>query len=147
MSFAKALMIAAIVPTLFMSACASQPSSLGAADVSPVLYNKYDCEQIGMESARVSNRVNALYTDLKKKADNDAWQMGVGMILLWPTLFFLEGGDGPEATEYRQLKGEYNALEQASVAKKCPLQFRDIDADMKQKFEADKAASAKRKAM
>ena len=26
--------------------------------------------------------------------------MGVGLILFWPTLFFREGGDGPEAAEY-----------------------------------------------
>jgi hypothetical protein len=41
-----------------------------------------------------------LYASLKKKADNDTAQMTVGMLLLWPTLFFLEGGDGPEASEY-----------------------------------------------
>lgn len=125
--------------------CATQPNKMGAADVSPLIYSKYDCDQIGMESDRVTRRINTLYGQLKEDADADAWQMGVGLVLLWPTLFWLEGGDGPEATEYRQLKGEYAALQQASVSKKCGLQFRDIDAEMKAKFEADKKAAQKRK--
>ena len=46
-------------------------------------------------------------------------QMGVGLVLFWPTLFFLEGGDGAEAAEYARLKGERDALEQAYTQKKC----------------------------
>jgi hypothetical protein len=37
-------------------------------------------------------------------------------------LFFLEGGDGPEAAEYAQLKGEYEALRTAAVEKKCAME-------------------------
>lgn len=47
--------------------------------------------------------------------------MAVGMILFWPTLFFLEGGDGPEAAEYSRLKGEKGALEKIAVQKECGL--------------------------
>ena len=49
--------------------------------------------------------------------------MGVGLILLWPVLFFLEGGDDPRATEYSRLKGERDAVEKVSVQKKCGIQF------------------------
>ena len=45
--------------------------------------------------------------------------MGVGLILFWPALFALEGGDGPDAEEYRRLKGEVDALQTVSVKKKC----------------------------
>ena len=47
--------------------------------------------------------------------------MGVGLILFWPALFFLEGGDGPEAQEYARLKGEREAIERSSIKKKCTL--------------------------
>ena len=47
--------------------------------------------------------------------------MGVGLVLFWPALFFLEGGDGPEAAEYAQLKGDFEALRSASVAKSCSI--------------------------
>jgi hypothetical protein len=42
--------------------------------------------------------------------------MAVGLILLWPTLFWLDG-DTPEAQEYAHLTGEYKALEKALSAK------------------------------
>ena len=47
--------------------------------------------------------------------------MGIGLILFWPTLFALEGGDGPEAAEYGRLKGEYEAIRSAALQKKCAL--------------------------
>jgi hypothetical protein len=49
--------------------------------------------------------------------------MGVGLVLFWPTLFFLEGGDGADAAEYKRLRGEYEALQEASVHKKFGLKF------------------------
>lgn len=70
---------------------------------------------------RVNIRANNLYANLKKTADNDSMQMAVGMILFWPTLFFLEGGDGLEATEYARLKGEREALEKVAIEKKCDI--------------------------
>lgn len=84
-------------------------------------YTNHDCEQIVGEAAHINRRLGELYSSLKKKADNDAVQMGIGLLLFWPTLFALEGGDGPEAVEYSRLKGEYEAIRQASIAKKCPL--------------------------
>ena len=55
----------------------------------------------------------------KKEASNDSVQTTVGVILFFPALFFLEGGDGAQATEYQKLKGEYEALEKVAVQKKC----------------------------
>ena len=55
---------------------------------------------------------------LKKEASNDSAQMAIGLLLFWPALFFLEGGDGPEAAEYARLKGEYEALRTVAVQKK-----------------------------
>lgn len=102
--------------------CASGPKKIGAAYVSPLKYKDHDCEQIAMEMDYVSRRTTELYHSLKKASNNDKWQMGVGLILFWPTLFALEGGDGPEASEYAQLKGEYEALRQAAIEKKCSME-------------------------
>lgn len=145
MRFHQLLTTAVVIPVILTAGCATQPNKLGAADVSPIGYVRYDCDQIAMESDRISRRINTLYAQLKEEADADEWQMGVGLILLWPTLFWLEGGDGPEASEYRQLKGEYAALQHASVTKKCGFEFRDIDAEMKAKYEADKKAAEAKK--
>lgn len=109
-----------------VSGCASQPDEIGTAYVSPLQYRQYDCDQLSLEAERVSRRTQELYGSLKKTADDDAAQMGVGLILFWPTLFFLEGGDDARATEYARLKGERDALESESVQKKCSIQFKPI---------------------
>jgi hypothetical protein len=88
--------------------------------VSPMKYQNYNCSQIAMEMDHVSNRTVQLHNSLDKKASDDAAQMGLGL-LFWPALFFLEGGDGPEAAEYSKLKGEYEALRTASVQKECAI--------------------------
>ena len=45
--------------------------------------------------------------------------MTIGLLLFWPALFWLEGGDDARAGEYAHLKGERLALEDAAVMKKC----------------------------
>lgn len=114
---------------LSLSACASQPSSIPASYVSTVQYKSYDCDQIAAEMEAVTRRVTELHGGLKKKADNDAVQMGVGLVLLWPVLFALEGGDGADAAEYGRLKGEMQALEKAAIQKKCDIEVREVPVD------------------
>lgn len=108
-------------PVLLMMVvgCASNPEKIQTSYVSPVQYQNYDCDQIGREMERVSLRAHELHGSLKKTANNDKAQMALGMVLFWPALFFLEGGDGPEAVEYSRLKGEREALEKAAIQKKC----------------------------
>ena len=107
----------------FTTACASQPNQIAPTYVSPMVYRDYDCEQIFLEQNRIERRTGELYSSLKKEANADSWQMGVGIVLFWPTLFMLEGGDGPEAIEYARLRGEYEALTGISIRKKCELEF------------------------
>lgn len=110
-----------VVINLFVG-CASQPSNIKAQYVSPMLYEHYDCEQIVAEKNRIYREVGELYETLKKKSDNDTAQ-AASAVLLWPMLFTLEGGDGPDAIEYGRLKGQTKALEDMSIQKKCGLDF------------------------
>ena len=103
--------------------CATAPEKLGATYVSPLQYKDYTCEQIGMEMQRVSRKVAELRGTLDKEASNDAAQMGIGLILFWPALFFLEGGDGVNASQYSHLKGEFEALEQVAIQKDCGIKI------------------------
>ncbi len=114
---------------LYLSACATEPEKISASYVSDLQYQNFDCEQIAAETARVQRRVNNLYTSLDDEADADEAQMAIGLILFWPALFFLEGGDGPEAAEYAQLKGESEALERAAIAKRCSSSGRASTSD------------------
>ena len=107
--------------TVALAACASSPDKIPAQYVSELQYQSYDCQQLEMEARRISARTGDLYRSVKKLSDNDSAQMGVGLILFWPTLFFLEGGDGPEAAEYARLKGEADAIERSGISKKCSI--------------------------
>lgn len=121
----KRTFLCCAVSATIATACASSPNKIPAQYVSPVQYSTYDCDQITLEQAALERRTGELYQSLKKQSDGDKWQMGVGLVLFWPALLALEGGDGPEATEYARLRGEYEALRVNSVQKKCGLAFRE----------------------
>ena len=114
-------LIAAVAVSVCVVGCATKPEKIQAVYVAPQTYAAYDCGQIATEMESVSQRTSALYTSLKKEANADAWQMGVGMLLFWPALFALEGGDGPEASEYAYLKGQYKALHSNAIQRKCHM--------------------------
>ncbi len=112
-----------VTALLVLAACASQPEEIGTSYVSPVHYKNFDCEQLNLEAERVSRRAFELHASLKDTADTDEAQMGIGLILFWPALFFLEGGDGAEAMEYARIKGERDAIEKRSIEQKCAIEF------------------------
>jgi len=116
-----------VAGAIFLSACASQPNKIASQSVSTLAYKDYSCDQLAMEADRVDRRAGELYASLKDTADGDAMQMGVGLVLFWPTLFFLEGGDGPEAQEYARLKGERQAIETVAVRRTCDIEFKPLE--------------------
>ncbi len=106
-----------------MAGCASRSENVNAAYVSPNAYQSYSCDQIRAEAARVSSRAAAATGTQNSKATSDAVTTGVAVVLFWPAAFFIKG-DGAGAAELSRLKGEMEALEQASVQKKCNIVFR-----------------------
>jgi hypothetical protein len=116
--FASAASVATLSAALALAGCASSSENIAAAYVSPNQYANYSCDQIREEQARVGTRVRQLAGDVDDNATGDAVAMGVGMILFWPALFFIEG-DGPEANEYARLKGEHEALQKAAIEHNC----------------------------
>lgn len=101
----------------YATGCATNPDKLGSTYVSPVEYNSYNCDQILAEKMRVERRVTELTGKQAKASKNDKVAMGVGLVLFWPALFFLAGGD--HAEELKRLKGEYEALDIAWIDKEC----------------------------
>ena len=105
---------------LALSGCATASKNVATSYVSPLQYQAYDCEQLGAEAARIQSRVTALGGRLDEAAQNDAALTGIGLVLFWPALFFL-GGTKDQEAEYSRLKGEYDAVQEAAVGKKCSL--------------------------
>tara|TARA_B110001452_G_C15025610_1_gene358454 strand:- start:148 stop:501 length:354 start_codon:yes stop_codon:yes gene_type:complete len=104
----------------FVASCSNASKDIAAIYVSPQQYSNYDCDQTRAEMQRVAGKVRSLTGQLDKNAGNDNITTGVSLILFWPAVFFL-GGTKEEEAEYARLKGEYDALEQASILKKCSM--------------------------
>ena len=117
----KTITIALAISTaLSATGCATSSANIAASYTTPIQYQGYDCAQLTAEAQRIHGRVNQLAGRLDEAANNDKVIMGVGMLLFWPALFAL-GGTKEQEAEYGRLKGEYEAIQQAAIAKKCTL--------------------------
>jgi hypothetical protein len=113
----------AMVVAALLGGCASKSSEITAAYVSPIPYQSYTCQQLGMEAQAISAKAAELSGAQDQKRTNDQIATGVAIVVFWPAAF-LVGGDGQVAAQLAQLKGQLNAIEQASIQKKCGIQFR-----------------------
>lgn len=118
----KSKYIAAACIAGVLSSCATKPSDIEAAYVSPTLYESLTCVRLREEATVVSSRAIAASGAQQKKADNDAVAVGVGVVIFWPALFFAKG-NGASAAEVSRLKGEMQAIEAASLKKNCGIRF------------------------
>ena len=112
--------IVAVTTALCLASCATAPEKIGATYVSSLQYSGYDCDQLRMEMVHISSKVAEVSGAQKRQANNDAVAMGVGLVLFWPALFFLAGGNDRKA-ELGNLKGQYDALTEVAIQKKCPV--------------------------
>jgi len=103
--------------SLMFTGCAKKAEDISAAYVSPMQYQHYSCEQLQSEMARVSAKVSEVAGIQNKAHTRDTVATTVGLVVFWPALFFLAGGD--KAEELSRLKGEYEALQQAAIKKNC----------------------------
>jgi uncharacterized protein YceK len=117
------LILLIVIVALSLGGCASKSSEISAAYVSPIPYQSYTCQQLGMEAQAVSVKAAELSGVQDQKRTNDQVATGVAIVVFWPAAF-LVGGDGQVAAQLAQLKGQMNAIEQASIYKKCGIQFR-----------------------
>jgi hypothetical protein len=110
--------IIALVSLAVLYGCSTASKNVATSYVSPMQYNHYDCDQLTAEAQRVQGRANQLAGRLDEAAQNDKIITGVGLVLFWPALFAL-GGTKEQEAEYARLKGEYDAIQQAAVTKRC----------------------------
>ena len=114
--------VVGVMTASILAGCATNPENITASYVSPTQYASYSCPQLREEAQRISSRAIAASGAQSSKATGDAVAMTVGLVIFWPTLFFIKG-DGTTAAEVSRLKGEMEAVEQASIKRKCGINF------------------------
>lgn len=116
------ILLLAAASVVAISGCAKRADEVAAAYVSPLQYENYTCPQIAEEAQRISARAAQAAGIQDHKATQDAVVTTVGVIVLWPVLFALNGDDAQTA-ELARLRGEAEAIEQAAIKKKCGITF------------------------
>jgi hypothetical protein len=111
----------AIFASVALAGCATASKDIASTYTSPITYSSYDCQQIISEHARIQSKITQLGGRLDEAASNDKAIMAAGAILFWPALFALGGTKAQEA-EYATMKGQYDAVQQAAIEKKCNMQ-------------------------
>lgn len=105
-----------------LGGCASASSDVVPAYISPVMYQQYTCAQLAQEAQGVSQRAAGLSGAQDQKRTQDGLATAAAVVIFWPAAFFV-GGDKATAAELAQMKGQMIAIEQASIQKKCAIQF------------------------
>lgn len=112
--------LAVFVAAGILTGCASRSDEIQASYVSPHAYSNHSCPQLREEAERISSKVAQLTGAQDSSRTRDGVATTVGVIIFWPMLFAVKG-DGNTAAELARMKGEAEAIERASIHKKCGI--------------------------
>jgi hypothetical protein len=112
----------AALTSLAAAGCASKSEDVAAAYVSPVAYQSYSCRELSLEAQRVSSAAATAAGAQDSQRTKDAVATTAAVVIFWPAAFFV-GGDNAKTAELARLKGHMQAIEDASIQKKCGITF------------------------
>jgi hypothetical protein len=103
---------------LTVAGCATGSAGIHAEYTPSMMYQGYSCQQLAMEDVRLRSDVAELKGEVDHNATNDKIMTGVGVALFWPALFFIKG-NGEAESQYAELKGQHQAIQEAFAMKGC----------------------------
>lgn len=109
--------------SLMAAGCASRSENVAAAYVSPASYASYSCRELGAEAQRVSSAAAVAAGAQDSQYTKDAVATTAAVVIFWPAAFFV-GGNNAQTAELARLKGHMQAVEEASIQKKCGISFK-----------------------
>lgn len=123
MKTSSRVVAAALALSLPAAGCASRSEDVSAAYVSPMAYSGYSCRELSAEAQRVSSAAAAASGAQDSARTRDAVATTAALVVFWPAVFFV-GGNGAQTAELARLKGQMQAVEEASIRKRCGISFR-----------------------
>ncbi|MEZ0171397.1 hypothetical protein [Microvirga sp. TS319] len=125
MNTMKALAALALALSLSAAGCASRSEDVAASYVSSSMYSGYSCRELSAEAQRVSSAAAAAAGTQDSARIRDTIATTAALVVFWPAAFFV-GGNGAQAAELGRLKGQMQAIEEASVRRHCGITFRRV---------------------
>jgi hypothetical protein len=113
----------AIALSLTAAGCASRSEDVAASYVSSSMYSSYSCRELNVEAQRVSAAAAAAAGVQDSARTRDAVATTAALVVFWPAAFFV-GGNSAQTAELARLKGQMQAIEEASIQKRCGIAFR-----------------------
>ncbi|AWM86706.1 hypothetical protein [Microvirga sp. 17 mud 1-3] len=112
----------ALTASLAVAGCASRSEDVAASYVSTASYSGYSCNELGQEAQRVSAAAAAASGAQDSQRTKDVVATTAAVVIFWPAAFFV-GGNNAQTAELARLKGHMQAIEEASIQKKCGIRF------------------------
>jgi hypothetical protein len=106
---------------LLMGGCAASSIGIDAQYISADHYGGHTCAEIAAEGERVARRV-AEISNTSEDTRSSGWLLPPAIILLWPTI---PPSDDSIVADLRRLRGDFEALREASRRKRCSLRFQE----------------------
>ncbi|RDI61069.1 hypothetical protein [Microvirga subterranea] len=116
--------LAAVAATvsLLAAGCASRSDEVAASYVSAATYSSYNCKELSQEAQRVSSAAASAAGVQDSQRTKDTVATTAAIVIFWPAAFFV-GGNNAQTAELARLKGHMQAIEEASIQKKCGISF------------------------
>ena len=113
----KRKFITVVLSASLVTACASNPNSISATYVDSGAYSRNSCSELSRTYNRVNSQLSRAIDVQKAAVSNDTLMMTMGMLFLWPALFFIKGDAA--SGQIADLKGKKNAVEDAMSENAC----------------------------
>ena len=101
-----------------LTGCATPPSQVSPAYVSASIFDDMDCDRLFRERADANVYATRMAGAMTQRNHNDLFNVGLGMTVAWPALFFIEG-DGGQVPSYAEALGVVEAADRAAADKQC----------------------------
>lgn len=111
--------LATLLAAAVLAGCATRSADVKPSSVDPAAFAGWECERLLEESDRVQWRAADVAYAVDARVGNNMIALGLGVTVFWPALLAMRP-DGLDAIELAALKGRYEALSQAQVARGCP---------------------------
>jgi hypothetical protein len=119
-TFRKALAVAIAVSFVTgTSGCATKGANVTSSYVAQGTYDKATCATLARDIIDAQQHASALSGQLDSAADKDAAVVAVTLLLFWPAIFFVSGGDKEKQAELASVKGQFEAMNKVYKSKGC----------------------------